>query len=85
MVTYNYMMCDDFLTIIELSYCNSFWKFRIFKNSNCLNFGYILALSHLIKKRECLFIIVSFRQDTDFRIHKSIYKHEKILSCNSDW
>lgn len=60
------MMCDDFLTIIELSYCNSFWKFRIFKNSNCLNFGYILALSHLIKKRECLFIIVSFRQDTDF-------------------
>lgn len=52
MVTYNYMMCDDFLTNIELSYCNSFWKFRLFVNSNCLNFGYILALSHLIKKRE---------------------------------
>lgn len=53
MVTYNYMMCDEFLTIIELSYCNSVWKFRLFVNSNCLNFGYILAqLSHLIKKRE---------------------------------
>lgn len=51
MVTYNHMLCDEFLTIIELSYCNSFWKFRLFVNSNCLNFGYILALSHLIKKR----------------------------------
>lgn len=52
MVIYNYMMCDEFFIIIELSYCNSFRKFRLFVNLNCLNFGYILVLLYFIKKRE---------------------------------